>query len=308
MEKWQIIAQEFFSDEYTKYKTEVYKSRNPAEVKFSTIDKDVLRRDLTFNALFYDLDKKEIIDLVDGKKDIKNKITRFVGEPKLRIEEDPLRILRLLRFSERYVFSIETESGLAITQNALMLSLITRERIWEEIRKAYVQSKRFTSYLNKLVIYGVADVIFQGMYITELPLSIWQMLTNSYKNISLELYFAYLFKDNSTVGLLDKMKFEYKMEHDFSRKVIFFIELLSLTPEKAAELNKKMEICGATEKEIKKWYKLCSVKGKIYKAFLKYKPSVSATELMEQGFKNKALGLEIKRLELESFKTILKKC
>jgi tRNA nucleotidyltransferase/poly(A) polymerase len=122
------------------YGDKLGETRNP-EVKFTTIDKDVLRRDLTFNALFYDLDKQEIIDLVGGVEDIKNKITRFVGEPTLRIKEDPLRILRLFRFAKRYDFSIDEKSFSAIKELSASLSIITKERIWDETKKAYKQAK-----------------------------------------------------------------------------------------------------------------------------------------------------------------------
>jgi tRNA nucleotidyltransferase/poly(A) polymerase len=76
-------------------------SRNP-DVVFSTIDKDVLRRDFKINGLFYDLEKQEIIDLVGGVEDIKNKIITFIGNPSERILEDPLRIMRCIRFSCRF--------------------------------------------------------------------------------------------------------------------------------------------------------------------------------------------------------------
>ena len=76
------------------------KSRNP-DVKFTTIDQDVLRRDLRINGLFYDLDKKEIVDLVGGVDDIKNGVIGMIGDPDLRIKEDPLRILRAIRMACR---------------------------------------------------------------------------------------------------------------------------------------------------------------------------------------------------------------
>ena len=75
-------------------------TRNP-DVKFTTIEEDVLRRDLRINGLFYDLDKKEIVDLVGGVDDIKNGVIGMIGDPDLRIKEDPLRILRAIRMACR---------------------------------------------------------------------------------------------------------------------------------------------------------------------------------------------------------------
>jgi len=278
------------------YGDKLGETRNP-DVIFSTIDKDVLRRDLTFNALFYDLDKKEIIDLVGGIDDIKNKITRFVGEPALRIKEDPLRILRLFRFATRYGSNIEKDSSIAIVENGHMLSIITKERIWDEIKKAYKQAKSFSDYLYHLCEYGIDAIIFTELYIPS---------CHPTEAMSLELHFAYLFQENSTVGLLDKMKFEFKMEHDFARTVVFLIDLLNLKEETVIDLHKKKVICGISDEDILQWCRFTYLEdSSLHKAFLKFKPSVKADDLMAKGFKNKALGMEIKRLELLNFKTLL---
>jgi poly(A) polymerase len=82
------------------YDDKLGKTRNP-DIKFTTIEQDVLRRDLRINGLFYDLDKKEIVDLVGGVDDIKNKVIGMIGDPDLRIKEDPLRILRAIRMACR---------------------------------------------------------------------------------------------------------------------------------------------------------------------------------------------------------------
>ena len=290
---WEKFAMEIFPNEFEKYKK--ISGRNP-DVFFTTIDKDVLRRDLTFNALFYDLDKQEIIDLVGGVEDIQNKITRFVGDPELRIMEDPLRIKRLIRFATRYGFEIEEKSRLAIIKHASKLNIITRERIWEETKKAFKQSKDFKRYMQLLIDYGIAASIFSGItHNTEIV-----------ECSTLELFFANLFKNSSTEGLLDIMKFSFKMEHNFSRKVIFFIDLLKLTPETSIELFKKKDICKASTDELLEWYTLSKLRSsKVHTAFLYFKPSVKADDLKSQGFKDRALGTEIKRLELLNFNEIV---
>lgn len=73
------------------------------EVKIGAIiESDAARRDLRINALYYDIDKKEIIDLVGGLDDLKNETINMVGNPQERFEEDPLRILRFFRFLSRF--------------------------------------------------------------------------------------------------------------------------------------------------------------------------------------------------------------
>ena len=68
----------------------------------ATIESDTQRRDLRINALYYDIDTKEIIDLVGGLEDLKNGVIQTVGNPEERFEEDPLRILRFFRFFSRF--------------------------------------------------------------------------------------------------------------------------------------------------------------------------------------------------------------
>lgn len=286
--------------EIATFRTDIYgeklgETRNP-DVTFTTIDKDVLRRDISINGLFYDLNKKEIIDLVGGISDIENKIIRFIGEPSLRIEEDPLRIARAIRFSTRYNFEIEIETSRAIFENSDKLTIITKERIWEEIKKAYSQSKNFKDYINHLYQYELNFVLFPELYV---------MGNHPDEKLPLELHIAYMFKDNNTNGFLDKLKFDFKIEHDFARTVVFLIDLLNLNEENVIDLYKKKTICDISNDNIKLWYKINFIDSRINKAFLKYKPSIKAEDLMSQGFNGKALGYEIKRLELNKFKQIL---
>jgi tRNA nucleotidyltransferase/poly(A) polymerase len=282
------------------YGDKLGETRNP-EVKFTTIDKDVLRRDLTFNALFYDLDKQEIIDLVGGVEDIKNKITRFVGEPTLRIKEDPLRILRLFRFAKRYDFSIDEKSFSAIKELSASLSIITKERIWDEIKKAYKQSINFMDYMNLLIDTGVAEIIFPNTILNKFIITSWYR-----KGISLEVYFAKLLSNDNRDTLAKKLVSDFKMDIAFSRKVIFLIDLLYLNTNNVLELYKKKIVSAISTDDILEWYRIIGLmKYSEYRAFLLFKISVSGDELKKKGFKEKALGDEIKRLELENFKQLL---
>ena len=295
-----IVYTEEGEYEIATFRTDQYgdklgETRNPA-VKFSTIDKDVLRRDLTCGALFYDLEEQEIIDLVGGIEDIRNKTIRFVGNADLRIEEDPLRILRAIRFSRRYNFNIDEKSLHSISNNANKLKIITKERIWEEISdKAWEQSINFSNYMEGLIDTGIVDVIFEGMILNKIVKEF----------SSLELYFVYLFIENSTEGMLNKLKFEFKMEHDFSRKVVFLIDLFNLkSAENIQNLYKKSE--GISSDVIIEWLeKTRLINSKIHKAFLKYKPVANALELMEQGFQGKKLGAKIKEIEIDHFKQLI---
>ena len=74
---------------------------------YGTIEEDVLRRDFTINALYYDTFKDALIDLVDGKRDLKNHTLRLIGDPESRYREDPVRMLRAVRFKALLDFKIE---------------------------------------------------------------------------------------------------------------------------------------------------------------------------------------------------------
>ena len=76
--------------------------RRKNEVQMGTMEDDIFRRDFTINAILYDIHTNKIIDMVDGITDLKNGILRTVGKPKQRIEEDPVRILRAIRFKNQY--------------------------------------------------------------------------------------------------------------------------------------------------------------------------------------------------------------
>ena len=96
----------------------------------NSIDNDLMHRDLTINAMAY---SDRIVDLVGGYDDLKNKIIRAPGNPVDRIKEDPLRILRALRFSSILGFEIEEETSIAIHENKELLNNVSFERIKSEL-------------------------------------------------------------------------------------------------------------------------------------------------------------------------------
>jgi tRNA nucleotidyltransferase/poly(A) polymerase len=265
-------------------------TRNP-DVKFSTIEKDVMRRDIPFNAMFYDLDKREIVDLVGGKRDIENRITKFVGDPDLRIEEDALRILRVLRFSCRYDFEISLETKNSIRKNKNKLSIITKERIWEEFKKSFKQSKDFNNYLSTITELDLWSEIFTGSNIN----------VDLVKSKNFVIVIANLFKKESISGLESRMVQDYKIESDVAKKVVFLISFLDFKPELVFDFYKKKQQSGIDDAIILEWLDVNDINDEWMVKFVNYKPTVSSEELMKKGFKGPELGQEIKRLEIKKF-------
>ncbi len=110
-------------------------TRNPT-VEFNTIEEDVIRRDLTINSLYYNCSTGEILDLIDGRSDIDNHIIKTTNpDADQTYIDDPLRILRCIRFQTRFGFTISDETYKAMKRNVQRLKIITKERIQAEFNK-----------------------------------------------------------------------------------------------------------------------------------------------------------------------------
>ncbi len=116
-------------------------TRHPDKVSWGTkIEDDLRRRDFTINALAYNLQTHELIDLFDGIKDIEKKNVRTVGKPEERFGEDALRMLRAVRLSSELGFALDHDTQSAIGENANLLEKISKERIRDEFVKIIMSS------------------------------------------------------------------------------------------------------------------------------------------------------------------------
>ncbi|SDB91154.1 tRNA nucleotidyltransferase (CCA-adding enzyme) [Pelagirhabdus alkalitolerans] len=134
-----IVRHEGESFEITTFRTESNYSdyRHPDHVEFvESIILDLSRRDLTINAIAMD-DDQSLIDPFDGKFDIDNRIIRAVGSPAQRFDEDPLRILRAIRFSSQLNFTIEPKTFQDISKKAPLIQELSVERIAIELEKLF---------------------------------------------------------------------------------------------------------------------------------------------------------------------------
>lgn len=110
-------------------------NRHPTAVTFSeTVEEDLSRRDFTVNAMAYN-PEKGLIDLFDGRGDLKKKLIRCVGNAETRFNEDGLRILRAVRFASALGFALEKETARAVRNCACLLDGIAKERVREEFSK-----------------------------------------------------------------------------------------------------------------------------------------------------------------------------
>jgi len=118
-------------------------SRNPL-VKEGTLQDDQNRRDFTINAMALSLNKDDFGDLLDpfnGVEDLKNGIIKTPLDPNITYSDDPLRMLRAIRFATQLNFTIEQNSLESITKNAARIDIITKERIVDELHKILLSHK-----------------------------------------------------------------------------------------------------------------------------------------------------------------------
>ncbi len=104
---------------------------------YGSIEEDAFRRDFTVNALFYDSDSNQVLDLVNGRQDIAAKLLRVIGDPDLRFREDPVRMLRAIRLANKLGFNIEQQAQDAIYRLGHLLSEVPSARLFDEMLKLF---------------------------------------------------------------------------------------------------------------------------------------------------------------------------
>ncbi len=137
--------------------------RRPSKIKFSSPEDDAKRRDFTINGMFYNPISKEILDYVDGKKDLEKKTIKAIGNPHSRFKEDRLRMIRAIRLSARFDFLIEEETKKAIISHAEELfPSVAIERIWQEFTKMSLY-RGFKKSLISLFEFNLLQTIFPNL-------------------------------------------------------------------------------------------------------------------------------------------------
>ncbi len=156
--------------EYTQFRKESYSKsamHTPDHVEFvDDIDTDYKRRDLTINALYYDILADKFIDKCGGLKDIQNGIIRTVNIPSVTLADDGLRILRVIRFAASLNFKIERETARIVKRNRANLNYISKERILKEMSQIVIADLKYNRPnllgLKLLTKFGLLPYVFNS--------------------------------------------------------------------------------------------------------------------------------------------------
>lgn len=131
--------------------------RHPETVTFSSAREDALRRDFTINGMFFDPIAKQLHDYVGGQVDLAARRLRAIGDPRQRFSEDKLRLLRAVRFAARFELTIEPSTAQAVCDMAEQLTVVSAERIADELHKMLTHPQRVRGFalLAELHLLGV---------------------------------------------------------------------------------------------------------------------------------------------------------
>lgn len=127
---------------------------------YGQIEDDVWRRDFTVNALYYDIADFSIVDYTEAMDDVKNKVLRLIGDPETRYREDPVRMLRAIRFAAKLGFSIHPDSEQPIFDLGYLLDDIPPARLFDEVLKLFHSGQGVKS-LQLLRQYNLLQYLFK---------------------------------------------------------------------------------------------------------------------------------------------------
>jgi len=270
--------------EIATFRKDIGKGRRPSSVDYTDIEGDVKRRDLTINALFYDMDRGEIVDLVGGIADLKKKKIRTVGNAVERFDEDPLRKMRALRFQGALGGKLGKETENALRQNP-SLKGVSNERIRDEFVKSIKKAKSTKRYLQLADSLGFTKQILPGFQV-KVP----YINENDYI-----LFLAWILRKNDVNSIRKLNGLAYPNQEIVD---IQFLNLLqNFKPENIFMIKKFQEKTKLSKGQILKWGKYI---GKDFKKLVRFRLSVKGSDVPKD-LKGKEIGKAIQNMEKDKF-------
>jgi len=299
--------------EIATFRNDLSGGRRPDAVSFTNIEGDVARRDLTINALFYDIETGEVVDLVGGiehlgKKVVDGKIVdadngkitvKTVGGAEARFGEDRLRILRAIRFAGRFGSELDKDVDAALQKDS-SLEGISGERIRDEFIKGLASAKSTKQYLELIDKYNLFNWVFKGLNI------------DRSKFIDRDdpiVLIAMLLHKNDLSDLAKKLN-QLKYSSDEVKKITTLIAMLDLDIEIAPKLKDLFLKSGLSNDQLRNFGGNMGMNSQLLDSFEDYLklPKVTGPEAMEKYKIEKPgpeLGKAINAMEIEKFKQLI---
>lgn len=215
--------------------------RHPDSVSFSkNLSEDLCRRDFTVNAMAYS-NKKGIVDLFGGRKDLQDGIIRAVGDAKKRFDEDALRMLRAVRFAAQLGFKIDDDTFAAIKEKAKLLSNVSKERIFVELNKSLCGD--FAQNIKMVYTSGLYRYI--GKEFAKLDESIYDFYPRKFPNKK-HMYWAVFLENIENTEAVKKILFELKSDNATRNNTYLLVkELKNPLPSSDEDIRWSLHRIGA---------------------------------------------------------------
>ena len=284
--------------EIATFRKDIGSGRRPKAVEFTSIESDVKRRDLTINALFYDMNSGEVVDYVGGIEDIKNGVIRAVGDPSQRFQEDKLRILRAVRFAARLGSDLDPKTKDAILQDN-DLEGVTPERIRDELIKGMAATKSMSHLLEMLEDLNLYPQIFPGLNVN----------TNTKtetKDIPVQL--ALMLSDNDQENITQTLK-SMKYTNNEINAIKFLVSFSTIDKLSAPIMKKEFNRIRLDPNALREYGRASEINQRTVDTFIKFTlspPTVSAQDLMSRGLEGPEIGKAIQSAESDAYAMMLK--
>lgn len=307
--------------------------RRPDYVTYSTPGKDAKRRDLTFNALYYDISRKEIRDYNGGEgiEHIKQKMASPVGDPFERFDEDRLRPLRLIGFFSRFNNGgpEDIERTQPRTADALRhfsdMPGVSAERIRQEFLSRLQSAKDPVNYLKIYQHFGFFPRMFPGLKVTKNLDRLRMLERDPEMTRNPRLLVAWLLKDNDP-SMVQKVLNEMTYPENngkgrlfkFTKNVEFLISLKKFGSHAISEFLRSRnnlrpqigpnafdpKMIAEHDREIMAWAALVGLDQNLVSKFLQYERQISSDDPRLAQFKGAELGQKMKELEADHFRQV----
>ena len=283
--------------EIATFRKDIGSGRRPDAVEFTSIEDDVNRRDLTINALFYDMDSGEVVDYVGGIEDIKSGVVKAVGDPVERFQEDKLRILRAVRFAGRMGSDLDPETEAAIMEDN-DLTEVSPERTRDELIKGLTSSQDIGHFLGLLDKLDLFPQIFPGLQVNP-------GAPAAAKDVPAQL--SLILADNDPEQVKRVLK-TMKYTNDEIDAVSFMLKFPNIARETAPAVKKEFIRLKMDPAQLQEFTKPAGVPKKVVDAFLAFAeapPAASPKDLMAQGLKGPDIGKAMQDAESEAYAQML---